>query len=322
MNNMIEHIQAAINAGKASSDYQDYQRLIERLDTVFSTIAQGNPVKKLSVEVILKPIYSSYQQYIGFISDGTKQNHSPARRAVNTAILTNFITGQLGLLEHQCLQITEGALFHDIGMLLIPKDILNKQEPLSDSELRHITAHPVHGYKLLKEKLQDTVQHAEEVSSIILQHHERCDGNGYPQRLAKETIGLGARVVAIADAYAAMVSEKAYRNAVSAHSAMRTLLAACAGRFDNAIFKTFIQSIGMYPPGSIVLLNNGEIARVVEPDALMQPRVHIIVDQGGKHTIYNRRNSELVRLSAQKELSITKAFEPEEISRLEGESSE
>jgi HD-GYP domain-containing protein (c-di-GMP phosphodiesterase class II) len=310
---MIEHIQAVINAEKSTTNYLDYLGLIDRLDVIFNSIEQKNSVPKLVARVILNKLYSSYQQYIGFISDGTKQNHSLARRAINTAIVVSFITRQLGLMENQRVQIIEGALFHDIGMLLAPKSIMASANPLSDLEKRHIIAHPVHGYQLLRETFQDVVQNIEAASSIVLQHHERWDGTGYPQKLANETIELGARIVAIADAYTAMVSERTYRSAISCHKAMVTLMSGSAGHFDETILKAFARSIGVYPPSSIVLLNNGELARVVESETLMQPQIRILVDQRGKH-VYSDRNNTLVKLSIQKELSIKKVFEPEEIS--------
>ncbi|MDR3343929.1 MAG: HD-GYP domain-containing protein [Treponema sp.] len=304
---------AVIDTGETYAAYYDYHELVERLEAFFGKIREKIFIPKIAIDIMVKKVYSSWQQYIGFISGKGNECQTLAKRSLNTAILTAAITTGLSLFEHQRLQIVEGALFHDIGMLHIPDTILDKPESLSEAEQQYITVHPLYGYKILEEALWPD---AKKLGPIILQHHERWDGTGYPQGLAGLDIDLGARVVSVADAYAAMVSQKVYRDAMSGYQAMYTLLSNDVSCFDPAILRVFVRSMGICPVGSIVQLNNGAVAQVVEPDenAFLRPRIRILIDQWGNRC--TDENSETIKLSMEKTLSIVKTFTPGELAEI------
>jgi len=190
------------------STYRGYIDLIERLDAVLSNIASGISVETRSIDAIsgrlLQLIREQRDQIIGFILGGEVSGHFYAKSSVNTAILSTLIAMELKIPNHKILQITTGALLHDVGMLKLPPDIVEKRGGLSDAELQRIQAHPLYAYKTICKELL----YQEEVGVIALQHHERWDGDGYPRRLAGEAIELGARIVSVADAFEAMVSKK------------------------------------------------------------------------------------------------------------------
>jgi HD-GYP domain-containing protein (c-di-GMP phosphodiesterase class II) len=155
----------------------------------------------------------------------------------------------------------------------------------------------------------------EEVGVIALQHHERWDGEGYPRRLAGEAIDLGARIVSVADAFEAMVCEKPYRNSMIGYQAMKNLLSDNARRFDPEVLKAFIKTMGIYPIGSIVLLNTGAIARVIEghSDAPLRPKIRILVDEFGN--AFNNDDGEIINLLQEKSMFIARAIDPKELTR-------
>jgi HD-GYP domain-containing protein (c-di-GMP phosphodiesterase class II) len=194
-------------------------------------------------------------------------------------------------------------------MLRVPEEIRDNMGKLSDAELARIQNHPMYSYKIICNELL----YPEETGYIALQHHERWDGDGYPRRLQGEHIDQGARIVSIADAFEAMVSEKPYREPMAGYKAVKNLLSDNARRFDPEALKAFIQVLGIYPIGSIVLLNTGAIALVTEvrPDAPMRPLVRIMVDEKGK--LFPEETGETLDLAVEKSLFIARAVDPAEL---------
>ncbi|WP_439647451.1 HD-GYP domain-containing protein [Brucepastera parasyntrophica] len=217
--------------------------------------------------------------------------------------------GEYLLLPKQRLQqITISALLHDIGMLKIPAEILEKEGKLDESETQLMRSHTVYGYKMLVNDLFYT----DEIGKSAMQHHERWDGNGYPGKLSGTNIDLGARIISVADAFEAMVSAKSYRASMVGYAAMKNLLADNARRFDPDIIKAFIASMGIYPIGSIVLMNNAIIARVIEsnPQAPLRPKVRVLIDEFAR--AYTRNSGEIIDLTKNRTLFIARAINPAE----------
>ena len=172
--------------------------------------------------------------------------------------------------------------------------------------MQTVAAHTVYGYKTILSEFMYT----ERIAMLVLQHHERWDGKGYPNGLNKESIEIGARIIAVVDAFVAMTSQKAYRSALLGYDAMKTLLADKGRRFDYEVIKAMIQSIGVYPIGSIVLMNDTSIARVagIAPDAPLRPLIRILIDETGHQ--YPNNKGKLIDLREYKNTFIIKAVDP------------
>jgi HD-GYP domain-containing protein (c-di-GMP phosphodiesterase class II) len=212
------------------------------------------------------------------------------------------------------MQLVTGALLHDVGMLRLPKEITDKSGGLSEAELQRMQAHPLYAYKIITKELL----YPEDVGLIGLQHHERFDGEGYPRRISGADIDMGARIVSVADAFEAMVSEKPYRNSMMGYQAMKNLLSDNSRRFDPDVLKAFIKTMGIYPIGSVIMLNNGSIARVteVQGDAPLRPKIRILIDEFGK--IFKNDEGDLSDLLTEKSLCIAQALDPKEIAKKRG----
>jgi HD-GYP domain-containing protein (c-di-GMP phosphodiesterase class II) len=156
------------------------------------------------------------------------------------------------------------------------------------------------------------------VGLIALQHHERWDGEGYPRRVSGNAIDMGARIVSVADAFEAMVSQKSYRSSMMGYQAMKNLLSDNSRRFDPDVLKAFIQTMGIYPIGSIILLNNGALARVTEVhgDAPLRPKIRVLIDEFGK--VFKQDDGDLIDLLTEKSLFIAKAVDPKELNKQGG----
>lgn len=147
------------------------------------------------------------------------------------------IAEQMGLTPEQCRAVVTGTIVHDVGKIRIPDEILNKPERLTDEERQVIEQHPIHGYEMCKNLgfMQDELK-------IIRSHHERMDGRGYPDGLMGREIPLMARIVAVADVYDALTSERAYRQAWSHEETLQYLYANKDTHFDPEVVEAWVQA--------------------------------------------------------------------------------
>ncbi len=159
------------------------------------------------------------------IRDHETEGHS--RRVVQ---YTLSLAQQLGVPEEQLVPIMRGALLHDIGKIGVPDAILRKPGPLDEHEWEIMRQHTRFGYEMLK-----GIEFLKEATSIILHHHERYDGTGYPERLAGEAIPLGARIFAVADAYDAITSDRPYRKGRSHDYALEEIRKGAGTQFDARV---------------------------------------------------------------------------------------
>ncbi|MBM3249693.1 MAG: HD domain-containing protein [Candidatus Omnitrophica bacterium] len=145
------------------------------------------------------------------------------------------IAAGLGFPEEKIELLREAASLHDIGKLGVKEDILNKKDKLNEEEWDIIRRHPAVGEDILKPVMSD-----KEMLTVIREHHEHCDGSGYPDRLSADKITLFAKIVAVADAYDAMTSSRAYRPALSREKAIEELRKGAGTQFDEKIVDVFI----------------------------------------------------------------------------------
>lgn len=154
---------------------------------------------------------------------------------LETARFSEMVAKVLGLSPKQVEQIRVASLLHDVGLLHVPEDILNKQGQVTAEELKILMQHPSLGAEMLR-----TIPALREICDILENHHECWDGTGYPRGLKGEEIPLAARIVAIVDAYHAMISDRPYRAAMSSEKAKRVLKASAGTQFDPFLVDIFL----------------------------------------------------------------------------------
>ena len=142
----------------------------------------------------------------------------------------------------KCLRLS--ALLHDIGKIEIPSEILNKKGKLTEEEFRLMKKHPEQSADIVK-----SLSGMENIVEDILCHHERYDGTGYPAGISREQIPLGARIIAIADAFDAMLTDRPYKKALSLEEARRELLENSGTQFDPALVKIFVDQFNELEAG-------------------------------------------------------------------------
>ncbi|PVY75815.1 putative nucleotidyltransferase with HDIG domain [Tamilnaduibacter salinus] len=198
-----------------------------------------------------------------------------AEHCVRVAILAIGFGSSLGLNDADLTTLGLCGLLHDIGKLRVPDAILNKPGRLTPEEMAEMKRHTEYGYALLtKQGDFDPI-----VQDTTLSHHERMDGRGYPGGKPGSCISRFTRIVTIVDAFDAMTSDRTYQKGVSTADALRILFKNRGDQFDAELVEHFIRMIGIYPPGSLVALNTGEVALVLanNPRYKLAPKVEVVL---------------------------------------------
>jgi HD-GYP domain-containing protein (c-di-GMP phosphodiesterase class II) len=204
--------------------------------------------------------------------------------SVNVCILSVGLGTRLGLSKKKLSELGYAALFHDVGKVKIPLEILNKPEELTGEEWEKMRKHPVLGVKvLLSKRAVDKFSLGAMV--VAFEHHLKMDLSGYPQLSFKKDLSLYTRIISIADVYDSMTSGRVYAKTPSTPDvALKTMMEEAEKSFDPVLLKVFINMLGIYPVGSVVLLDSREVGVVMKsnPDELSRPEVDIIADKEGK----------------------------------------
>jgi putative nucleotidyltransferase with HDIG domain len=197
------------------------------------------------------------------------------RHCISCAILCAVMGRQLGLDKESMLKLSLAGIFMDIGKLMLPNSLLRKSGSLSREEQQETHKHTELGLSALA---QTTLP--DEVLQVIRHHHERFDGSGYPDQLTGNEIPLYARIAGIVDCYDAMTSPRYYATPIAHSEAIMRLAGWRKTLFQKELVDTFIQAIGLYPPGSLVELTSGEVAVVSDFRVGMgrKPELTVILD--------------------------------------------
>ncbi len=295
-----------------------YKKAITRLNVVFNDIREYSKADKIEIDTIITDIFSLLRdkpeelKAITMISVEPEQDL--VQSSLNCMIVSIILGRQFKIINSRLISLAVAALLHDIGMTKIPEALLKKEENLSSDELKIIQSHPMYTYKLITKALK----YQEEIARIALHHHERWDGKGYPNGLSGKDIPLASRIISVADAYGAMLKDRPYRNSMIGYKAMREILNDNSTRFDSTILKIFIKSMGIYPIGSLVILNDSSIARVdlVHNEAPLRPSVQILMTPAGR--ILNEKTKKVIDLLVEKKLFIVRAISKDEIKKRAG----
>jgi len=191
--------------------------------------------------------------------------------SVAVCALMIALARQLALDEQQTRSAGIAGLLHDLGKAAMPMEVLNKPGKLTDAEFAIIKSHPEEGYRMLLEARQ-----VDDVAlDVVLHHHEKTDGSGYPKRLKGAEISLFAKMGAVCDVYDAITSNRPYKAGWDPAESLRKMAEWSNGHFDPMVFQAFVKSIGIYPIGSLVLLNSGRLGVVTEQGdkSLLSPRI-------------------------------------------------
>ncbi len=208
--------------------------------------------------IIIEEIITNRQLMINLVDIKNLDNYT-YEHSLNVAIMSLIIGIEMKMNHNEVSQLFLGALLHDLGKSLIPKEIVTKETPFTTEETAIMEAHALLGYEYLKENYG--FPNACKMS--VLQHHERFDGTGYPKGLKGSHIHKHARIIAIADCYDTMTSDTYQKRAIPPNEALEYIMGACDTHFDFDIATIFTRKVIPYPEGCIVKLSDERYAVVL-----------------------------------------------------------
>lgn len=201
-----------------------------------------------------------------------------------------------------------------MGKSKIPKEILNKPDKLDDDEWRLIKEHPMTGVEMML-KIKQLGEMSPKMVIGVFEHHLNCDLKGYPKLIRKKDLTLFGKIIKIADCYDAMTTPRTYRKKTFRPEQALAIMVQDKNGFDPVLFKVFISIVGIYPIGSLVLLDTKELGVVYEtnPDSqyIIRPKVILISQSEGKRRIGPA--VDLAEMDGQKKTykrSVVKALDP------------
>lgn len=231
--------------------------------SMFEEVRMGNAVDVGGARQLVEDISDSISRNPGAIislarlktADDYTYMHSVAVCAMMVALAK-----QLGLDDAQTRSCGMAGLLHDLGKVAMPAEVLNKPGKLTDAEFLVIRTHSREGFSILKASSNiDPV-----ALDVVLHHHEKVDGSGYPEGLKGNQISLYAKMGAVCDVYDAITSNRPYKAGWDPAESLRLMAEWASGHFDAKVFQAFVKSMGIYPVGSLVRLTSGRIGVVTE----------------------------------------------------------
>lgn len=214
---------------------------------------------------------------------------------VNVCILSVMTAIKLEYNELQLRDLGVGAVLHDIGKLLVSKEILDKPGKLTPAEMDKVREHSRFGFDILREQKELSLLAAH----IAFQHHEKVDGTGYPRGLKGAEIHEFSRVAAVADVYDALTADRVYRKAFLPHEALKIISEGSGTHFDPEVVQAFMKKVAPFPVGTILALSTGEVGIVVDNHRKnpARPVIRVVLDQ-------NRKVDELTEIDLLKQTGV------------------
>ena len=283
---------------------------------MFQEVRMGQAIELVQVDELVHNISSSLLRHPDVLislarlktADDYTYMHSVAVCALMVAVAR-----QLELPVEQVHQAGVAGLLHDIGKLTIPDSILNKPEKLSADEFERVKLHPAAGGAILRQNPQlDAL-----VLDVCLHHHEKIDGSGYPHHLAGEQISLFAQMGAVCDVYDAVTSTRPYNRGWDPAEALQRM-SGWTGHFGPRVLQALVKCVGIYPVGSLVRLNSGKLAVVLEQnsESLLLPKVKVFFSTRSKMPL-PQRVLDLSRLQGEEHIVAREAQEAWDFKQLQ-----
>jgi HD-GYP domain-containing protein (c-di-GMP phosphodiesterase class II) len=296
-----------------------FYRAIESARTVMLSARDHRPVDlrkaKRAVQSIVDLIIDEEFSLLGLTAIKNHDEYT-FQHCVNVSILSIAVGQRLGLSKKMLGELGVAALLHDLGKASIPPWVLNKAGKLTPEEWKLVVDHPVQGVKMIA-RMRGLNELALRSMIVAYEHHINVDKSGYPQLEGHMDQSLFSRIVAIVDCFDAMTAHRAYRkSAFPPYAALHQIISQNRNKFDPLLIKAFINTVGMYPAGTTVLLDTNEIAVVISHNAtdIFRPKVQVVADSDRKPV----QDGTIIDLTVRDEASATylvtivSALDPEE----------
>ncbi|MGG1877979.1 HD-GYP domain-containing protein [Paenibacillus cisolokensis] len=270
----------AIEAPSEPQDLVDkvtsqYELAFEGCEALFSEALQTGSFDEVVAEESFRPLahtISKHKDAVSLLLMFNSDDDYTYRHSIQVGMLSYYIASWLGYSEEEAYDIGKAGYLHDIGKCKIPTEILEKPGKLTKEEFETVKLHTVYGYELIRESIDN-----EAIALAALQHHERMDGSGYPQRLHRDEIHPYSQICAVADVYSAMTTTRVYQSRQSMLTALRELHRLSFGKLSAKPTHAFIEQMLPNFIGKKVLLTTGEQGTIVmnNPSNYFRPLVQV-----------------------------------------------
>ena len=260
-----------------------YKRFYDFTDEVYSTYRNKQSLNTEKIIAKMKELCAFVQEnrqavlilqsIMPYNVDNFLVTHS-----LRSAVFAIVVGMELKMQNHQLVELATAALMHEIGLIHIAEDIYSRAGELSDEEKKYLHVHPVLSCKILKKATFPLP-----VCLGTLDHHERENGTGYPQRLTGEKISLYGKIIAVACSYEAMTGERKYKKAEDPATGLLNVLRREPSQYDEEVLKALLNALSFFPIGSFVYLSNNAVAQVIDNNS-EDPRFPIVrvIDRSAK----------------------------------------
>jgi len=257
-----------------------HKKARSQIDSMFSDARMGKNIDVSGAKEVVSDMVDSIVRNpdaMLWLSNLRKRDEYTAIHSLNVCIFALTFARYLGFNTDEMNEVGIGALLHDIGKMRVPLEILNKEGKLSEAEREIVKQHTQHGLDILKASPGLPASAIE----VVFTHHERKKGTGYPRGLVESQIHLFSRMVAIVDVYDAITSDRVYHHGMNTLDALKNMFKWRENDLDSDLVESFIQCLGIYPIGSLVELNTGEVGIVlsVSQGRNLVPIVMLVCDK-------------------------------------------
>ncbi len=257
-----------------------YLHLHQYVENLFTRYVTKNEINFKDVADTVKELVDVVRQDRRFLLrvQGKIQNEENylATHSVKSTIISVVIGSYLKLPNHRLIELGVAAMLHEIGMIKLPPQLYMGNGSLSPQQRKAILTHPILSYNILR-----SLNFPLTICVACLEHHERENGQGYPQQLPSEKISLYAKIISVACSYEALTAPRPYKDAKDGYTGMIDLLKNVGKQYDDTIVRALVYSLSIYPIGLYVLLSNGKRGQVVDVNP-ENPRFPIVQIFGEK----------------------------------------
>lgn len=256
-----------------------HQATLEAARSTLHDVRFGKPVEIDKIELAAEDMVSSIMRNpdaLVSLSQIKGYDEYTYVHSVNVGILITSLVHSMNYREEQLLEAGVGGLLHDIGKMRVPEHILNKPGKYSSEEFSIMKRHPENGLMILK----NSRSISDFSKLVIIEHHERYNGKGYPYGLNENGIHEIGLIAAVSDVYDAMTTDRIYRPAWTPQRTLAMIFQGCDVEYSRRIVELFTKNLGIYPVGSFVRLVSGEMGVVIRVDkgSILTPDVLILFD--------------------------------------------
>lgn len=275
---------------------QTFEKAVLKLKKLMIRVQGGDNIPVMEVREAIAPILAQFQEHPQVLLSLRRFSRTDSyayEHAIAVGIISYMIAKWIKVPEKEWMQVALAGTLLDVGKTKIDRRILQKPGKLTPEEFEEMKQHTVYGYQIIK----SSHGLSEGVALAALQHHEREDGSGYPLGLTGSKLHIYSKIVAVADVYHAMCSDRVYQKALSPYAVVEQLMQDSFGKLDPHIVYTFVNEITRFAIGTVVELSDGTIGKIVFTDRNRPTRP--MVETGGK----------IINLAETHHLSIVKVMD-------------